>query len=78
MKTAVSIPDATFKKADRLARRTGMSRSELYSRAVERFVETYDHSKTVEALNQIYGIESSALDSAVAALQAGALPDEDW
>ena len=78
MKTAISIPDATFEKADRLARHTGKSRSELYTRAVETFIEAYDHAKTIEALNRIYGIDSSDLDPVLSALQANTLPKEDW
>jgi len=34
MKTAVSIPDNVFKKAERLARRMKKSRSELFSNAL--------------------------------------------
>ena len=37
MKTAVSIPDTVFKSAERLAERLGVSRSELYARAVEAY-----------------------------------------
>ena len=37
MRTAVSIPDATFEEADELAARLGLSRSELYARALERY-----------------------------------------
>src|SRR5689334_20092234 len=37
MKTAISIPDRVFTQADRLAKRLGLTRSELYARAVERF-----------------------------------------
>ncbi len=78
MKTAISIPDATFKKADQLARRVGMSRSELYAKAVETFVEAYDHEKTIETLNRIYGTESSELDPVLASLQTTAFSTEDW
>ncbi len=38
MKTAISVPDPVFKKADKLAKKLRMSRSQLYSRAVEEFV----------------------------------------
>jgi metal-responsive CopG/Arc/MetJ family transcriptional regulator len=36
MKTAVSIPDPLFEAADNLAGRLGISRSELYARALAR------------------------------------------
>ncbi|PYT05293.1 MAG: hypothetical protein DMF60_12445, partial [Acidobacteria bacterium] len=38
MKTAVSIPDEVFEKAERLARRMKKSRSELFSRALDEYV----------------------------------------
>lgn len=34
MKTAISIPDKVFRSADALARRLGISRSELYTTAI--------------------------------------------
>ncbi len=38
MKTAISIPDDVFKVAERLARRTKKSRSQLFSDAVREYV----------------------------------------
>ena len=38
MKTAVSIPDEIFQSAERLARRTRKSRSQLFSDAVREYV----------------------------------------
>ena len=38
MKTAISLPDATFRRADLAARRLGLSRSELYVRALEAYL----------------------------------------
>lgn len=38
MKTAVSIPDPLFEAAERLARRRGLRRSQLYAEALQRLV----------------------------------------
>lgn len=38
MKTEISIPDAIFKQAERLAKARGWSRSELYASAVAAYV----------------------------------------
>ena len=38
MKTAISIPDETFRRAERHAKKLGISRSELFTRAVERLL----------------------------------------
>ena len=39
MKTAISIPDEVFRAAERAAKRLGMSRSELFSRAAIEFLK---------------------------------------
>jgi metal-responsive CopG/Arc/MetJ family transcriptional regulator len=54
MKTAISIPDRVFTQADRLAKRLGLTRSELYARAVERFVGEHSDSEVTAALNSVY------------------------
>lgn len=41
MKVAVSIPDAVFADAERLAKQLNASRSELYARALGAFVDRY-------------------------------------
>jgi len=46
MRTAVSIPDCIFKKAERLARRMGMSRSELYARALHEYLARHAPGRT--------------------------------
>ena len=38
MKTAISLPDAVFRRAERTAKQLKVSRSELYRRALESFI----------------------------------------
>jgi metal-responsive CopG/Arc/MetJ family transcriptional regulator len=38
MKTAISIPDDVFKRAERVAKRLGVSRSELFTRAMREYL----------------------------------------
>ncbi|MEV4420331.1 ribbon-helix-helix domain-containing protein [Patulibacter sp. NPDC049589] len=38
MKTAISVPDPTFARVDEAAARLGVSRSEFYARAAERWL----------------------------------------
>lgn len=78
MKTAISVPDPIFAKADRLAKQLHMSRSELYTRAVEEYVGEHRHSRVREKLDEIYSAESSAIDPAMLNAQAASLPEEDW
>jgi metal-responsive CopG/Arc/MetJ family transcriptional regulator len=78
MKTAISIPDPIFEEADQLAKRLGISRSELYASAIQAYVQIHRAEDITEALNRIYGEEDSSLDPVLAALQARALPRGDW
>ncbi len=80
MKTAISIPDRLFEAAERLARRLGMSRSELYSKAVSQFIEENHASGVRERLDAVYESdpESSQMDPLMTRLQIASLPEEDW
>lgn len=53
MKTAVSIPDDLFRRADELAERLGKSRSEVYREALADYVERRDIAAVTSALNEI-------------------------
>lgn len=57
MKTAISIPDDVFEDAERLARRLGHSRSQLYSRALRAFVARYETDQVTSALDAIVSDE---------------------
>jgi metal-responsive CopG/Arc/MetJ family transcriptional regulator len=80
MKTAISIPTPLFDAAEQLARRLGVSRSELYQRAVRRFLEEHSLDIVREKLDEVYvsGDDTSRLDSAVEYLQNASLAEEDW
>lgn len=80
MKTAISIPDPLFRAADRLAKRLGVSRSELYQLAVSRLLEDQDDEATTEALNKLYGRhpELARVDPILDQLQLATLAKDDW
>ncbi len=78
MKTAISIPDPIFEEAEGLAKRLGVSRSELYAKAVAAFVEEHRGEQIIEALNKIYGQEPSELEADLQQLQEQALTLDEW
>lgn len=81
MKTAISIPDDLFDSAEGTARRLGMSRSELYARALREYLAEHGAEGITERLNEVYGGDSSrqesGLDPALAALQKRSLERGD-
>jgi predicted DNA-binding protein len=52
MKTAISLPDETFHRVDRAAKRLGLSRSELFARAAENWLDGLEDHGVTEAINR--------------------------
>lgn len=76
MKTAISLPDDTFRRVDDAARRLGVSRSEFFARAAERWLDSLDDDGTTDAINRaISGLEPDHefTDAAGSALASGDL-----
>lgn len=78
MKTAISVPDPVFEAGEKLASRLGISRNELYVRALSEYVSAQMEESVTDALNRVYSSESSELDPTLARLQSASLPEDDW
>jgi len=80
MKTAISLPDPLFKAADRLAARLGISRSQLFQRALKLMLEKQEATTITAALDEVYGRPGvkGTVDLVLSRLQDTALPREDW
>ncbi len=78
MKTAISLPDSVFQEAESLAKRLGMSRSELYTKAITHYLKKKNKNRITEKLNEVYAEEDSSLDPVMAKIQALSIPQEDW
>ena len=78
MKTAISLPDSVFEEAEGLAKQLGVSRSELYTKALQAYLGKYNRAQILHKLNQVYAEDSSDPDSVMARLQFMSLPHEDW
>lgn len=78
MKTAISLPNSIFEEAEGLAKRLGISRSELYATAVAQFVVAHREEAITAALNELYTENDSAVDPVLNQLQWLALPHEEW
>ena len=78
MKTAISIPDHVFEEAEEIARKLGVSRSELYAQAVEAFLEAHRHEGVTALLNEVYADLESSLDPVLVRMQEVSLSTENW
>lgn len=55
IKTAVSLPESLFEQAETLADELRISRSRLFTLAVEAFVQRYENERLLASLNEAYG-----------------------
>lgn len=78
MKTAISIPNETFDAAEHFASSTGMSRSELYAKAVIEYLNKYKYLDVTDTLNEIYAETDLNLDSELHSMQVKSLQKEKW
>ena len=78
MKTAVSIPDEVFEEAERLARRTKRSRSEIFSRALAEYVARHSPDRVTEAMDRALAQLAEPADSFAAAAGRRVLARTEW
>ena len=80
MKTAISLPDELYRAAERVAKRLGLSRSDLYRRALGAFLKQHNEQLVTAALDEVYASEdvASGVDPVLLSLQVASLSDEEW
>lgn len=78
MKTAISLPDAIYAEAERLARRLNKSRSQLYAEAVAAFLRRYDTDALTESFDRVCAEVDTRLDPMVQAATTRVLEHSDW
>jgi len=78
MKTAISLPDDLFASADELARRLGVSRSELYANAVAEYLAKHRGQDVTARLNEVYADETRGLDPALRSAQGHSIGSSEW
>jgi len=78
MKTAISLPDDLFESADALAKRLGVSRSELYATAVAEFLAKHQEANVTERLDRVYRQQPGRLERPLRRAQARSLRASEW
>jgi|HubBroStandDraft_3_1064219.scaffolds.fasta_scaffold1031870_2 metal-responsive CopG/Arc/MetJ family transcriptional regulator len=78
MKTVVSIPNELFDMAERLARRSGKSRSRLFSDALREYVARRSPDRITEAMGQGLAEIGESNDPFVAAASRRRLEQSEW
>ena len=79
MKTAVSVPDDLFAQADRLAKRSRRSRSEVYSAALREYVARHAPDEVTTGLDAVLAdLGEPGADPFAAAAARRTLADAEW
>lgn len=78
MKTAISVRDPLFKRAEKFAKDVKISRSQLFSQAVEEYLDKRESSDLAANLNEVYSTEDSAVDPVLFKMALVSLPREEW
>ena len=78
MKTAVSIPDQVFEQAERLARRTRKSRSNVFSSALREYLARHSPDEVTEAMDRVCEQLGTPPDPFVARAARRTLEQTEW
>lgn len=82
MKTAISVPDETFARAEQRAQTLGITRSQFYTQAAQRYLEQLDAeslTRQIDAAIEMIGAEeSNDLASAAGRRVLGQAAEGDW
>lgn len=78
MKTAVSLPDGLFRDAEKHARRTRKSRSQLYAEAISEYLARHAPDEVTEAMNRVVDQVREPADPFVTAAARRILERTEW
>ncbi len=78
MRIAVSVPDDFFKRAERLARRSGRTRSDAHGAALREYVARHAPDEITDALDRAFEGEAELADAFVGAAAVRTLATSEW
>lgn len=78
MKTAISLPNELFRKAEAMAKKLRISRSKLYALALTAFLAQNNCQFIPEQLNQVYSPTRAEVNPIARNVQLDLLKPVDW
>jgi metal-responsive CopG/Arc/MetJ family transcriptional regulator len=78
MKTAVSLPAGVFREAERQARRTRKSRSQLYAEALSEYLARHVPDEVTEAMHRVVDRLKAPTDAFVSAAARRIMERSEW
>ncbi len=77
MKIAISVPDQLSQAVDKYAKKSGVSRSEVYAKAVDKFLESMIAEEYLCRFNEQYS-DDSPVDPALTAAAKATFERNEW
>lgn len=77
MKTAVSISDSLFDRAEKYAKKTKLSRSRLYSEALEDYLDRREKSRILDQINRVCEKVDTSVDPVLFKMSLLSLPKDE-
>lgn len=78
MKTAISIKDNVFQEAEKFAKKAKISRSQLYTDALEEYLAKRNEADLIARINAVCEEVDTSLDPAIRQYQSRAIKREKW
>lgn len=79
MKTAISVPDETFDAVEQASARLGISRSQFYARAAQRWVDELSNESLTAAIDaSLEGVDQGEDAEFIRAAAAKNLSTVEW
>ena len=76
MKTAISLSDTLFEKAEQTAQYLGIKRSQLFVKALEEYIIRYNGEMITQKLNEVYEKINAVYSAERTLVSEGSPPDE--
>lgn len=78
MKTDISIPNTVFHAAEKLAKKMGISLSDLYAAALTSYVTEHANENITDTLDRVYNSQNSTIEPELIKMQVAAFEGEQW
>jgi len=78
MKSDISIPNPVFRAAENLARKMGVSLSELYTAALNAYVVEHQKEDVTKTLNRVLETEPSAVEPEMVKMLVLSIGGDEW
>ncbi len=78
MKTAISVQNNLFQRAEKYAKQKKISRSQLFSKAVEEYLDKREEENLIAKINEVCDKVDTSLDPFWKKVQSRVLLKDEW